>query len=132
MVAIFSIKPQYVSKILSGTKRVEYRRIKCANPIEKILIYSTSPVSRIVGEVSIIDVLVDSVASIWESTKEYAGLNYEEYAHYYRGKKGAVAYVLSNPIKYSSSLTLTDIGIIRAPQSFCYLANHNLTPTVIS
>ena len=127
MIAVFSIKPQYVSKILFGTKRIEYRRIKCVKPIEKILIYSTSPVSRVVGEVSVVNVLVGNVVSIWKLTKEYAGLDYDEFLHYFNGKSLAVGYVLTNPIKYSVSLSLTDIGVVHAPQSFCYLPPNHLT-----
>ena len=35
-VAIFSIKPVYVDKILSGKKKVEYRKSKCNRDIKKI------------------------------------------------------------------------------------------------
>ena len=124
MEAVFSIRPQYASKILSGEKRAEFRRNICVKPIEKILIYSTSPISCIVGEVSVVKIIVDSVEAVWQLTKEYAGLEYKEYFQYFSGRYRAVAYILSNPVQYLPPLNLSDVGVIRAPQSFCYLPGY--------
>ena len=55
--AIFAIKPKYVEKIFSGEKRFEFRYTVCKQQINKIVIYETSPISKIVGEVSVSKVL---------------------------------------------------------------------------
>lgn len=46
---ILSIHPEYVEKILAGEKTVELRRLLPRQNVEKIYIYSTSPVKKIVG-----------------------------------------------------------------------------------
>ena len=47
---LLSIKPEYVEKILKGEKRYEFRRKLCQKEVDKIYIYETSPVKKVVGE----------------------------------------------------------------------------------
>lgn len=119
--ALFSIRPKYVEKIFNGTKKFEYRKQPNRIPISKILIYETAPIMKIVGEAKVEKVLVDTPEVIWEKTKEYSGISKEFYFQYYRRRYAAVAYQLKNIIKYDIPKELSDFGIKRAPQSFCYL-----------
>ena len=50
---LMSINPVHVNNILAGTKRFEYRKTKCKEPRESILIYSTSPIRKVVAEVEV-------------------------------------------------------------------------------
>ena len=77
--AIFAIKPKYVEKIFSGEKRFEFRSTVCKQQINKIVIYETSPISKIVGEVSVSKVLKDTPENIWLKTKDYAGIDYDSF-----------------------------------------------------
>ena len=52
---LMSIKPEFVDAILTGKKKYEYRKVKCKQPIDRIVIYSTSPIMKIVAEVEVID-----------------------------------------------------------------------------
>lgn len=47
MNAILSIKPEYVSEIIAGRKRYEYRKAVFTKPVDKMYIYSLAPVSRV-------------------------------------------------------------------------------------
>jgi hypothetical protein len=49
MDALFSIRPHFATAILDGSKTIELRTVAPRKPIERIWIYSTSPVQRIVG-----------------------------------------------------------------------------------
>ena len=120
-IALFSIRPEYVEQIFNGTKKFEYRKQPNRFPISKILIYETAPIMKIVGEVEVEEVLVDTPKAIWEKTKKYSGISKEYYFQYYRRRYAAVAYQLKNVIKYDNPKELSDFGIKRAPQSFCYL-----------
>lgn len=119
--ALFSIRPEYVEQIFNGTKKFEYRKQPNRIPINKMLIYETSPIMKIVGEAEVEEVLVDTPEVIWEKTKEYSGINKKFYDQYFKGRHAAVAYKLGNIIKYETQKELNDFGIKRAPQSFCYL-----------
>ena len=120
-IALFSIRPEYVEQIFNGTKKFEYRKQPNRFPISKILIYETAPIMKIVGEAEVEEVLVDTPEVIWKRTKECAGVSQNFYNQYFRGRHTAVAYQLKNVIKYDIPKELSDFGIKRAPQSFCYL-----------
>lgn len=118
---LISIKPEYVSNILNGNKKYEFRKIACKRSIDKMIIYSTSPISRIVGEATIEKVYVDTPNNIWRLTSKYAGINHEAYEQYYEGRTSAVAFKLSDVIKYDVPKRLEDYGIRNAPQSYYYI-----------
>lgn len=119
---LMSINPKYVDEIFSGNKKYEYRKIKAKRKnIDKIIIYSTSPVMKVVAEVDVEDILEDSVENIWEQTKMYSGITKEFYIKYYKNKRNAIAYKLGNIKIYDKPKKLSDIGINYIPQSFVYL-----------
>jgi predicted transcriptional regulator len=119
---LMPINPKYVNLILSGAKRVEYRKIKPKrNNIDKMIIYSTSPVSKVVGEVEVLNILVDKPDEIWKLTQNYSGVSKTFYDDYYKNKEFAVAFMLGNVTIYDKAKNLKDIGINYIPQSFIYL-----------
>ena len=120
--ALFSIKGEYVKKIFSSVKKVEYRKNCCNRKIDKMVIYETSPICRIVGEVTVEEVVKDTPHNLWERTKDVSGVEKAFFDSYYSGRDVAYAYVLSNPVLYDRCVSLNEIGIKAAPQSFVYLS----------
>ena len=49
VIAFLPIKPIYANRILEGSKRYEFRRTRLRQDITHVVIYSTSPVKKIVG-----------------------------------------------------------------------------------
>lgn len=118
---LLSIKPQHVDKILNGNKRFEFRKVRCKENVDKIVIYATSPVMLVVGEADLLEVIEDGLNEVWEITSDFAGISRVFFDEYYQGKNKAIAYRLGNVTKYKEPLQLTDLGIRYAPQSFIYL-----------
>ena len=118
---LLSINPEHVENILSGKKRFEFRKVRCRKDVNTIVIYSTSPVMRVVAEASIENVIEDDVGEVWRLTEAYAGISKKFFLQYYKGKEKAVAYKLGAVVRYAEPKILGDIGISRPPQSFCYL-----------
>ena len=56
-IILMSIKPEYVNKIFSGEKKYEYRKRLCKEKIDTIIVYSSSPIQKVVGELKIKQVL---------------------------------------------------------------------------
>lgn len=119
---LLSINPEFVESILQGKKIYEYRKFRCRNDVDKIIIYATAPRKQIVGEAEIANILEDDLLTVWHQTKEYSGITYNFFRKYYKGRKKAVAYQLKNLIVYDKPLTLEDIGVSCAPQSYRYLS----------
>ncbi len=118
---LLAINPQHVKKILSGAKIYEYRKVLCKEKVDTILIYSTSPIKKIVGQADVSSILVDTPSKIWELTHQYSGITKDFFDKYYQNKNKAIAYQLTNVIQYDDSKDLVDYGITCAPQSFVYL-----------
>lgn len=117
---ILSIKPQYVEQILCGKKKYEYRKRLCKKDINKIYLYATNPIKKVVGEVEIISKLEEEKETLWNITKQYSGVTYEEYCDYFSTKEVAYAYQLGDVTKYNEPKPLTDFGIEFSPQSYLY------------
>ena len=63
-----SIKREYVEKILSGEKCFEYRKVAPKLNVDKIIIYSTSPIKKVVGEVVVKNILIEDKEELWNKT----------------------------------------------------------------
>lgn len=119
---LISVKPEYVEKILTGSKKYEYRKVKAKKTnIDKMIIYATAPVMKVVAEIEIQNVLEGSPELIWKITQKYSGITKEFYDKYYKNRNTAVAYKLGKIKKYNKPKDLCDFGISFSPQSFIYI-----------
>ena len=118
---LMSINPQHVNNILDGTKKFEFRKTKCKEKIDSIIIYSTSPIMRVVAEVEVKDVIEDTPQAVWSKTQTAAGIDKLFFDRYYKGRSTAVAYVLGNVNKFPTPKLLADYGVKSAPQSYVYV-----------
>jgi predicted transcriptional regulator len=89
--------------------------------VSKIVIYSTSPVMKIIGEADVSRTLCGSPEIIWEMTAEESGISQEFFDSYYEGEDTAVAFELNNVVRYGREKDLSKLGMTRAPQSFAYV-----------
>ena len=118
---LLSINPRHGEHILEGSKKYEFRKVRCRKDVDKILIYATAPQKKVVAEADIEDIIIDVPNAVWEKTKDFAGITYSFFESYYKGKSIAIAYKLRNVITFDKPLSLNDLGITNAPQSFIYL-----------
>lgn len=118
---LLSIKPEYSTRIFDGTKKYEFRKQLAKKNVDKIIVYSSYPEQRIIGEVNVIDVLSSKPTTLWELTKNEAGISRTKFMLYFKGCKSAHAYKLGQFKKYEIPKTLIDFGIKQPPQSFVYI-----------
>lgn len=118
---VLSIHSVYAASIYSGEKRFEYRTCRPSRNVEYIALYETGKVGAVTGVARVIEILEGTPEEIWERTKAYAGITRERFMQYFAGKAKAVAYLLGEVCRFAQSITLSELGLIRAPQSFQYL-----------
>ncbi len=118
---LISINPEHVKNIMDGTKTYEYRKIECKRQVDRLIIYSTDPVKKVVGEAKVRRVLKDSPEALWGSTKEGSGITKSFFDSYYKGRDKAVAYEIYDVVEYEHPRELSDYGVSAAPQSFVYV-----------
>ncbi len=118
---LLSVNPEYVDKIFAGSKKYEFRKRLATRTVDKILIYSTAPIMKIVGEVQVVETISASPTALWECTKRFAGISREKYRKYFKGCKVAYAYQLGQVIRYDPPKELSEFNVNLPPQSFIYL-----------
>lgn len=119
---VLSINPEYVERIFAGSKKYEFRKRLANRTVDKILMYSTAPIMKVVGEVQIVKTISASPTSLWEYTKNFAGISRDKYRKYFKGCKVAYAYQLGQVTRYNPPKELSEFNIKLPPQSFLYLS----------
>jgi len=119
--ALLSIKPRYAEAIFRGEKRFEFRRVIFRQTVKVVVIYTTSPVSRVAGEFDVEAIISDSVEGLWKRTKHCAGIDRQRFLDYFAGRKVGYAIVIGSVRRYTRSLDLLRRFGIRPPQSVAYL-----------
>lgn len=123
-VALISIHPEYAEKILSGEKRLEFRRVWAALPVDVLAIYATAPIQRIVGLAWIEHVHHGSKTKLWELGKRHgSGISRRKLFAYLDGRKEAVALAIGQYRRFTEALDPRQAfdTSFKPPQSFRYL-----------
>ncbi len=122
MTVLLSIKPEFAEKIFDGTKKFEFRKSIFKNTdVQKVVVYASSPVQRVIGEFTIDTILNDDIDTIWEQTARYAGITRDFYLSYFAHKEKAYAIKIRNTRRYAKARRLSDYNLHVAPQSFAYV-----------
>jgi predicted transcriptional regulator len=121
MNVLLSIKPEFAYKIFEGTKKYEFRKSIFKKDVDKVVVYASSPVQRIIGEFEIEDILCKEVDLLWQITKQFAGVNKDFYNKYFADKEMAFAIQVGKVRRFQKPKRLSDYDIDYAPQSFAYL-----------
>jgi predicted transcriptional regulator len=128
---LVSIRPYYVSKILDGEKTVELRRRFPRAMIAgaTALIYSSSPVSAVVGYARIKQVVRLPVSKIWKQHGADACVSKEEFKAYFAGVKFGFAIFFEDVHALKRCVKANDLqtqfGIV-PPQSYRYVTDECL------
>lgn len=122
-IALLPIKAHYVELLISGEKKVEFRRVRFRYDLAYAVIYACRPIRGVVGYFQICHIDEDSPEALWTRYRQVGGISYEEFKRYFAGTQRGVAlgvgkvYTLRVPLQLSrlrQSLT--------PPQSFLYLS----------
>ena len=125
-VVFLPIKPVFAERLIEGTKHFEFRRRPIQNDVTHLVVYASSPCQRIIGIVQVKHVESGSVRSIWDKTKEYAGISKSEYMNYFSGTTTAYAIAIdpSKTVRFDKHISPRDIQQnFVVPQSFKYVGS---------
>lgn len=104
---LLSIKPQYVEKIISGEKRYEFRKREFKRrDIDTIVVYSSSNVKKLVGEIKFKRILSDTPYKIWQKTHAQSGMTEDSFMRYYMNKDKAYAIVIDSFLPYNEPIEI--------------------------
>lgn len=122
-VALISIRPCFVEKILSGEKKLEFRRSWAAQQVDVLVIYSSAPTQRIVAAVNVVGVTEGSPTALWELSKEKGGgVTRQLIYDYFEGKKTGFAIEIADVLEFERPVDPKKVfKDFLPPQSFRYL-----------
>lgn len=123
MDVILSIRPNFCKMIFSGKKVYEYRkRVFTRSDVDKVYIYATKPICRIVGYFTIDTVIEDNPTEIWDKTHKGSGITKEYFDAYFNGCDMAHAIVIGEVVKLDTPIDPKKvIRNFTAPQNYMYV-----------
>jgi predicted transcriptional regulator len=124
---VISIKPKYADKILVGIKCLEIRkRFSSKWTGYRAVLYSSSPVSALVGEATIGSVSSGHPGEVWSRFESGLGCSREEFRAYTESSDHVSVIELRDVTAYKEPLRLNQLSealddTLRPPLSFCSL-----------
>ena len=118
---ILSIKPEYANKIFLGEKMFEYR--KCIfrdKTVKNVIVYSTDPIRKIIGEFEIDSILHLDLGELWCNTKDYSGISEDFFMNYFKNKSFGYAIKIKNAKLYDKPKSIEEYGV-KPPQTLVYI-----------
>ena len=125
MNVILSIRPNFCKMIFSGQKKYEYRkRVFKRTDIDKVYIYASKPICKIVGYFTIAAMIEDSPNNMWKMTHEGSGISKEYFDAYFRGCDMAHAIAIGEVVKFDTPIDPKEvIKNFTAPQNYRYVCS---------
>src|SRR5690606_26070230 len=121
-VALMSIHPEYAEALLSGSKKVEFRRLAPKEEVGYVVVYATKPVGAILGVLQIDSVERDSPERLWARYRDVGGISFDGFFQYFDGCAQGSALVVKQAWRCKAPMDLHGLGLAgKAPQSFKYL-----------
>jgi predicted transcriptional regulator/ribosomal protein S18 acetylase RimI-like enzyme len=140
---ILSVRPNFLSKIVSGEKKVELRK-KFSKKWEgaTVILYATHPYHEFVGEAKINRVVMGKPIDIWYEYRDFLGCDRDAFFSYCEGKEDIYALLLSNVRRFEMPVGIDWVNKIfntviskqkeiTPPQSHCRVQNELLYPIAV-
>ena len=122
---LLSIKSEHADNIMSKRKTVELRKDGFPEDCKLMVLYCTSPIKRILGEVEVDHVLTGSKETIWLMYGSQTCITKEQFDAYYKGQHWASAIVIKQVLNKWSFDPKKVFEKFHAPMSWMYLSDEN-------
>jgi len=121
-IARLSVHPQFASRIMSGEKRIEFRKVNFAEKVTHVVVYATAPVGKILGYFEVESVDVDKVNILWSRYSSDGGISKNAFFEYFGDSRKGVAIGVGNTFVCSKPMNLSNLSkSTTPPQNFIYL-----------
>lgn len=122
MNVILSLRPNFCQSIFDGHKVYEYRkRVFNRSDVDKVYIYASKPISKVVGYFTIKRIICESPSMVWDMTHKQGGITKKQFNDYFKGNKIAHAIEIDEVVKFDTPIDPRKvIKDFTAPQNFTY------------
>ena len=119
---ILSIKPKYAQAIISGIKKVEFRKKIFKRPVDKVYIYSSSPTKKLIGYFTFAEIIENSPLDLWARFKDAGSIEKKDFFDYFKDYEKGFAIVIDTVVKFKKGIDPIDFfENFCAPQSYIYI-----------
>ena len=119
---ILSIKPIYAQAIMSGEKKVEFRKKIFKRQVDKIFVYSSSPEQKIIGYFTISEIIKGEPKDLWNDYNTVGGIKREDFFNYYKNSETGYSIKIDKVERFSKGKEPSEFfEKFSAPQSYIYL-----------
>ena len=119
---LMSIHPQYAEAIFNGKKRFEFRKKRFRRNVSRMFVYSTSPISAVIGFANITGFVEGTPDEVWRICASQGAIRREDFFAYFDGCTSAIAICIDAAIRYDEAQTLAEfLPGARPPQSYLYV-----------
>lgn len=129
---LITIKPEFVGKILAYEKLYEFRKSIFKQNVEKVFIYSSCPVKKIVGCFEVGEIICESPIELWNSFSDVSGISEKDFFKYYEDSEEGFAIKIDNLQIFDEFIDMSQYEEFKAPQSFCYVENNDCLRKLLS
>jgi len=121
-IVLLPIQPRFARSIMTGEKRVEFRKVRFRNEVSHVVVYASSPIQKILGYFEVCYMDVDSPKELWTRYNAVAGMLQDEFEAYYASSTRGVAIGIGNIRALRKPVPLGTLSeSLTAPQGFAYL-----------
>ena len=118
---LLSIQPKFADKIFDHTKKYEYRKVIFSSDINKVYVYSSSPICQIIGYFIIDEIIKGTPSTVWRKTSKDSGITREYFDDYFEGHDTAFAIKIKSVKQFKTPINPKKIiKNFRPPQNFMY------------
>jgi predicted transcriptional regulator len=122
MRVLLSIKPEFAFKIFEGKKKYEFRKaIFKREGITKVIVYASAPISKVIGEFEIAEIIYDELERLWQETNHFAGIDEDYFYQYFAERESGYAIKIQKAKLYEDKLCIRQHFGLTPPQSFAYV-----------
>ena len=107
--------------MLTKYKRFDFRKSIFKKEVKTIVVYSSSPLQRVIGEFEVERILHLELDELWDITHKELAISENFFYKYFEDKKRGYAIEIKNVKKYEKRQNLKETYNLFPPQSFAYL-----------
>lgn len=120
--ALLPIRPRFAELIISGEKKVEFRKTRFRHDVSHVVLYASRPVQKISAYFEVSGMCADSPEGLWARYHSVAGIKRTEFDAYYASAGFGVAIEIGEVWPLPEPLPLSALDeSLSPPQGFAYL-----------
>ncbi|MDE5545124.1 MAG: 30S ribosomal protein S3 [Malacoplasma sp.] len=123
-IIMISTKHEYADNLLNEdlNKNVFFYKVTPVNPIERVLVYTTTGKKEVIGEFDLEKIEILPIESAWRKYGKQSCMSKADFDEYYKDYNGEAHVLISKEaFKYSRSKKLENYGMKKGPSGFQYL-----------